>query len=202
MAMQQKLGMSTRLSQRLILTPSLQQAIKLLPLTTLELAEVLEQEVMENPLLEEVPQEQLSAEEIAAEEATAKEDKTDPLKEIDVEKFFEDYLDDGDHRRTRSQEIPELPPIENTLTETPDLYDHLMWQLHMAVSDETILEIVHTATDEALGFIVAQDGEYVFESNLEEFFEDFVDESADSFALRLYETLRADMPKYEVENKR
>ncbi len=68
--------------------------------------------------------------------------------------------------------------------------------------DETIIEIVHTATDEALGFIVAQDGEYVFESNLEEFFEDFVDESADSFALRLYETLRADMPKYEVENKR
>ena len=74
MAMQQKLGLSTRLSQRLILTPSLQQAIKLLPLTTLELAEVLEQEVMENPLLEEVPQEQLSAEEIAAEEATAKEE--------------------------------------------------------------------------------------------------------------------------------
>ena len=68
--------------------------------------------------------------------------------------------------------------------------------------DETIIEIVHTGTDEALGFIIAQDGEYVFESNLEEFFEDFVDESADSFALRLYETLRADMPKYEVENKR
>ena len=67
MAIQQKLGLSTRLSQRLILTPSLQQAIKLLPLTTLELAEVLEQEVMENPLLEEVPQEQPSAEEIAQE---------------------------------------------------------------------------------------------------------------------------------------
>jgi ABC-type lipopolysaccharide export system ATPase subunit len=31
LAMQQKLGLSTRLSQRLILTPSLQQAIKLLP---------------------------------------------------------------------------------------------------------------------------------------------------------------------------
>ena len=67
--------------------------------------------------------------------------------------------------------------------------------------DETIIEIVHTGTDEALGFIVAVDGEYVFESNLEEFFEDFVDENADSFALRLYETLRADMPTYEVENK-
>ena len=45
MAIQQKLGLSVRLSQRLVLTPSLQQAIKLLPLTTLELAEVLEQEV-------------------------------------------------------------------------------------------------------------------------------------------------------------
>ncbi len=139
MAIQQKLGLSTRLSQRLILTPSLQQAIKLLPLTTLELAEVLEQEVMENPLLEEVPQEQPSAEEIAQEEAKA--EREDVLKEIDVEKFFEDYLDDSDHRRTRSAEIPELPPIENTLTEQPDLYDHLMWQLHMSVSDELTLEI-------------------------------------------------------------
>lgn len=68
--------------------------------------------------------------------------------------------------------------------------------------DETSIEVVHTATDEALGFIIAQDGEYIFESNLEEFFEDFVDESAESFTLRLYETLRADLPKYEVENKK
>jgi RNA polymerase sigma-54 factor len=141
LGIQQKLGLSTRLSQRLILTPSLQQAIKLLPLTTLELAEVLEQEVMENPLLEEVPQEQLSAEEVAQEEAKQQQEKDDPLREIDVEKFFEDYLDDGDHRRTRSAEVPELPPIENTLTEQPDLYDHLMWQLHMAVSDELTVEI-------------------------------------------------------------
>lgn len=68
--------------------------------------------------------------------------------------------------------------------------------------DETAIEVVHMATDEALGFIIAQDGEYVFESNLEDFFEDFVDENAESFALRLYETLRADLPKYEVENKK
>src|SRR5262249_12268381 len=54
---------------------------------------------------------------------------------------FEDYLDDGGgFRRTRS-EIPEAPPIENTLTEAPDLYDHLTWQLHMTVSDELTLEI-------------------------------------------------------------
>jgi len=138
---QQKLGLSQRLSQRLILTPSLQQAIKLLPLTTLELAEVLEQEVMENPLLEEVPAQETSPDEIANEEAKEEQERTDPLKDIDVEKFFEDYLDDGDRRRTRPSEVPELPPIENTLTEQPDLYDHLTWQLHMSVSDELLLEI-------------------------------------------------------------
>jgi RNA polymerase sigma-54 factor len=141
-AIQQKLGLQTRLSQRLILTPSLQQAIKLLPLTTLELAEVLEQEVMENPLLEEVPsQDAQVGDEIAQEEAKEEAERTDPLKEIDVEKFFEDYLDDGRERRVRSSEIPEMPPIENTLTETPDLYDHLLWQLHMSASDDLTREI-------------------------------------------------------------
>ena len=71
MVIQQKLGLQTRLAQRLILTPSLQQAIKLLPLTTLELAEVLEQEMMENPLLEETPQQETAPAEETETEAAA-----------------------------------------------------------------------------------------------------------------------------------
>jgi len=154
--MQQKLGLSTRLSQRLILTPSLQQAIKLLPLTTLELAEVLEQEVMENPLLEEVPvQDTLTAEEVRADEEAKDEAKAeDPLKDIDVEKFFEDYFDDGAERRTRPSEVPEMPPIENTLTESPDLYDHLLWQLRMSDSADLLREvaeaIIHNLDEDGL----------------------------------------------------
>src|SRR5689334_4004342 len=145
MAFPPKLGLQARLSQRLILTPSLQQAIKLLPLTTLELAEVLEQEMMENPMLEEDSvQETLAAEEPGLTAATTEAPepkKEDPLDDIDVEKFFEDYMEDRDHRRTRSSEIPEMPPLENTLTQAPDLYDYLTWQLHMTVSDEMTLEI-------------------------------------------------------------
>ncbi len=141
MALHQKLGLSARLSQRLILTPSLQQAIKLLPLTTLELAEVLEQEVMENPLLEEVPVEETKAEEIAQEEPVEREKAEDPLKEIEVERFFDDYFDEGSERRVRPAELPEVPPIENTLTESPDLYDHLLWQLRMVAADDHTLEI-------------------------------------------------------------
>ena len=142
MPLHQKLGLSVRLSQRLILTPSLQQAIKPLPLTTLELAEVLDQEVMENPLLEEEPVEETkTVEEIAQEETAERERPDDPLKEIDIERFFEDYFDNGADRRTRPSEVPEVAPIENTLTESPDLYDHLLWQLHMTEADEATLEI-------------------------------------------------------------
>jgi RNA polymerase sigma-54 factor len=154
LAYQQKLGLSARLSQRLILTPSLQQAIKLLPLTTLELAEVLEQEVMENPLLEEVPSTETAADEVAQEEAKEQAERADPLKDLDLDKFFEDYLDDRAERRTRSaSDVPELPPIENTLTQQPDLYDHLLWQLRMSVTDELIQEIA-----EAIIHNVDEDG--------------------------------------------
>src|SRR5262249_49726768 len=66
--------------------------------------------------------------------------------------------------------------------------------------DETAIEVIHDPTDEVLGFIFAEEGEYVFESNLEEYFDDFVDEDADNFVKRLYEPLRADLPKYEVEH--
>jgi RNA polymerase sigma-54 factor len=59
MAIQQRLH--TKLVQKLILTPSLQQAIKLLPMSTIELADMLNQEVVENPMLEEVPTEELQA---------------------------------------------------------------------------------------------------------------------------------------------
>src|SRR5512134_3215718 len=96
---------------------------------------------MENPLLEEVPVEETKAEEIAQEEPAEREKPEDPLKEIEVERFFEDYFDDGAERRSRPAEVPEVPPIENTLTESPDLYDHLLWQLRMTATDDLTMEI-------------------------------------------------------------
>lgn len=67
--------------------------------------------------------------------------------------------------------------------------------------EETQIAVVHVQTDEELGFIFAEDGEYVFESNHPDYFDDFVDDDAERFVERLYETLRADLPKYEVERK-
>jgi RNA polymerase sigma-54 factor len=142
-AIQQKLH--TKLVQKLILTPSLQQAIKLLPMSTLELADLLNQEMVENPLLEEVPTEELQPAEQQAQNEKADADKpsvekTDQWDDADYEYFFGDYLDDGYRSRTPS-EVKELPPIENTLSSAASLADHLMWQLSLQTEDEKLREI-------------------------------------------------------------
>ena len=143
MAIQQKLH--ARLVQKLILTPSLQQAIKLLPMSTLELAELLNQEMVENPLLEEVPtddltppeQQQTQEQQQAEADAKKKEDSWDVQ---DYEYFFGEYLDDG-YRPRQPQEVKELPPIENTLSTKSSLADHLMWQLNLQTVDAELKDV-------------------------------------------------------------
>lgn len=60
MALEMKLAL--KMQQQLVMTPQLQQAIKLLQLSHLELAEQIAEEMVENPALEEVP-ESITAEE-------------------------------------------------------------------------------------------------------------------------------------------
>src|ERR1700747_2383081 len=142
MAIPQKLH--TRLVQKLILTPSLQQAIKLLPMSTLELSELLNQEMVENPMLEEVPTEDLQPVEATPEQQQEEQKrppkKTDTWDAQDYEYFFGDYLDDGYRPRTPT-EVKELPPIENTLSTSSSLADHLLWQLSMQTDDALMREI-------------------------------------------------------------
>ena len=141
MAISQKLH--TKLVQKLILTPSLQQAIKLLPMSTLELSELLNQEMVENPMLEEVPTEELQPVEATQEKAEEKkpaEKEKDTWDDQDYEYFFGDYLDDGYRPRTPT-EVKELPPIENTLSTAASLSDHLLWQLSMQTDDPKLREI-------------------------------------------------------------
>ena len=62
-----ELKQNLKLSQQLIMTPQLQQAIKLLQLSRLELVETINQEMEENPLLEEVSPDERNDEEVRAE---------------------------------------------------------------------------------------------------------------------------------------
>ena len=139
MALQQRL--QTRLSQKLILTPSLQQAIKLLPMSTLELADMLTQEVVENPMLEEVPADDLQPPEAAAQTdekqdpPSQEKEQQDSWEDADYEYFFGDYLDDG-YRPRVPREFKEQRPIENTLSTRSSLADHLTWQLSLQTGDD------------------------------------------------------------------
>jgi len=164
MALEQKLNL--RLSQRLVMTPSLQQAIKLLQMSKLELEEVLTQEMVENPVLEE-EQEEAARETDAAEAAEAPEAakgdlaapsssattpgetppeaeagpeaERDSFDEIDFGSYFEDYLDTA--YNPRQYEDSEQTPLENTLSSTQGLQEYLTWQLSMSVATAAVREI-------------------------------------------------------------
>jgi RNA polymerase sigma-54 factor len=152
MALEQKLHL--KLSQKLIMTPSLQQAIKLLQLSKLELQEVLNQELLENPLLDELTEETKQEEAEAdaqetktvteeeaksAEPAKESEKEKDSFDEIDYDAYFQDYIEYGYNPRM-TEEHDEFP-IENTLTRPPNLTDHLTWQLGMSDASPTVKEI-------------------------------------------------------------
>ena len=70
-----KPGLSLRVSQHLALTPQLQQSIRLLQLSTLELAQEIEQMIQDNPFLEAEAAELSHEEQIAVERSQRDDDK-------------------------------------------------------------------------------------------------------------------------------
>lgn len=137
--------------QKLILAPALQQAIKLLPLTNLELIEIIDTELSQNPMLENADEviDQKSEEEKTAElesveksrEEAAEEFKPDEAidsqKEGDMlefEAYFQENFDNG--FRSYFYEKKESIPLENILSNSASLWDHLDWQANLTFFDE------------------------------------------------------------------
>jgi RNA polymerase sigma-54 factor len=145
-----------KLSQKLIMTPQLQQAIKLLQLSRLELVQSVAQELTENPVLEEVSLEsgeeaqegegETGTEAPAVEtvpEPPAQEETTQELKnDLELGPQWDEYLNEmGDGRDYGYAEADEkeLPSYDQTLTRLPSLSDHLQWQLHLSTSDPALV---------------------------------------------------------------
>jgi len=145
-----------RLTQRLIMTPQLQQAIKLLQLSRLELQEALTQQLEENPLLEESgPElEELDTEPGTTDElpsATKAEEENiregpegDDDGRDEVSGSWDEYFDDD--RKWGDVETPrngrdERPSLEQTMSRTASLEEHLLWQLGVSPLDATEQEI-------------------------------------------------------------
>ena len=84
-----ELRQSLLLSQQLIMTPQLQQAIKLLQLSRLELLDTISQEMEQNPILEEQPMGSAEEDSRTADSKSEREQETPDLKEVTVEEIAE-----------------------------------------------------------------------------------------------------------------
>jgi RNA polymerase sigma-54 factor len=134
------------------MTPQLQQAIKLLQLSRLELQDLVQEEMLENPVLEDAsePTTEVSAEGEegsqstvdgpngqvdslqTAEGPTTTEVKADErnANDIDWEAYLESYTMSPALPSMRQQE-DDLPTLEQTLSAGDSLPEHLMWQLKL-----------------------------------------------------------------------
>jgi RNA polymerase sigma-54 factor len=153
MAMEARL--SLRQSQRVVMTPLLQQAIQLLQLSTLELQEVVAKELLENPMLEEVtpdtPETPADApvtpdsppaptvEQVSTDAPPTAERQTDELP-FDFNAVMS-ADDDHEERSLVSQEDREDLPFDNVVRTQVSLADHLEEQLRFVAEDAAVRRI-------------------------------------------------------------
>jgi len=147
MYLELKQSLNLKLQQQLVMTPQLQQAIRLLQLSRMELLDAIHQELEQNPALEE----ELRPEETAVEQEaritgedprshdTAETDRqrevtgdSDSAQEIDWQQWLDAYNSSAPTGPARVQQPTEdLPNLEQTLTEDATLAQHLEWQLNL-----------------------------------------------------------------------
>lgn len=130
-----------RQSQNLVMTPQLQQAIRLLQLNNIELAEAIEEELANNPLLEKAegePGDSGAAGE--AEDSPARDDGPDEVgaafESANTNDDFDagsSMADIGSGGNSRFEDIEH--GFENTMASEKSLREHLTEQLYMAVED-------------------------------------------------------------------
>lgn len=142
--------------QKLMLAPALQQAIKLLPLTNLDLIEVINNELSQNPMLE-IDEESIEkqGEEVGQKDKTEVNKEQEKLKEDSgikedintsqlgderrFEAYFQEYFDND--LRSYVTEKKETPALENFVSKSASLWDHLNWQANLTFFDEKDREI-------------------------------------------------------------
>ncbi|MDR3560193.1 MAG: RNA polymerase factor sigma-54 [Negativicutes bacterium] len=115
-------GLKLELQQKLVMTPQLRQAIAILQLSSLELAEMVEQQMLENPVLE---LEEKPSVEVPEEDAV----------DLQLKKYFDwaEYFNDGTDTGYSAPVADDKPSFTALAPATSTLQDHLEFQLHLAV---------------------------------------------------------------------
>ena len=131
-----ELRQQLKLSQQLVMTPQLQQAIKLLQLSRLELVETVQQELLENPFLEEQENpepEGVMAESDPGEQTAAQKADEQLLRNADWENYLGEFSSTSKQSHIREYESPEEGlSFEARLSSKPSLDGHLNWQMRLS----------------------------------------------------------------------
>jgi RNA polymerase sigma-54 factor len=151
-----------KMTQQLVMTPQLQQAIKLLQLSRMELVDLIRTEMTENPLLEDPgegeeeskaqgasPAEQSEIDAVPARKEAERSEEVkgeEGANEIDWDQYLDHYQLQG-HTAPSNRGLAddEMPGYEATLTRKTDLVDHLVWQLrlsHFTPEEEKVAMLV------------------------------------------------------------
>ena len=139
--MAQKMSMNLKQTQSLMMTPQLQQAIKLLTLTHLEMTSVIAKEMVENPMLEEAGGESTKAE-VEKRQNESKEKNADDFSGPDIidnskdnfdwDKYIDSYNNTSSTPHTKEfKSKDDAPNYENMVSRGDTLHEHLEWQLKM-----------------------------------------------------------------------
>src|SRR5207244_1432033 len=186
MATDARMVLQQRLSQQLVMTPQLRQAIKILQVSRAELETLIDQEMIENPVLEEKDLEDktpdgeydvptvdgLKTTEEYKEEAPAEIEQASNIDQIDWKEFAENYSNDS-HGATgagssNDDDDDRRPAIENIMVKRTLLPDHLMWQLRlsdMSEDDKEIAVLIVGSLDQD-GYLTLNTDEIAFISNV------------------------------------
>ena len=168
-----KQGLQLKFSQQLTMTPQLQQAIKLLQLSTLELSQEITEQLYSNPLLEEITEDQdaenqlkkinnektlTETSNLTAEELEEPSKNTEPLSQ---ETDQNDWDSDFDNYSVQTQDIARINNndgnirgeinLEQVHQVTQSLKDHLLWQLNLTnlnAKDLIIAEMLTYSLDD------------------------------------------------------
>jgi len=140
------MGLEMRMSQQLIMTPQLQQAIKLLQLSRVELEELIDQALLENPTLEVQPVEKDADEETQKKDEPEAKDLMEEQSQLSYDDEWQSYIEGGagviqESKGHHHDGDDDSNPLEATISRTKSLMDHLYWQLEISKMSETETDI-------------------------------------------------------------
>ena len=134
-----KTGLQLNFTQNLTMTPQLQQAIRFLQLSSLDLLQEIQQSLYSNPLLEleediediGALEEQLTDESIgrSAEDLTISDWEEKIPEELPLDTKWDDVYEPTSNKAAENSDFRRDEEIDRT---TGSLKDHLIWQLHLA----------------------------------------------------------------------